>query len=147
MLTTLYLELNQIGDQGAQHLANALQENKVTVSSIFSRYHSLPIQHRRSPYFTLERMKSVQQERSILQMLYNKTKYHSYFPLHQLFTFPTKLDLEGNKLGDQFTQHIADALQRNKVTPSTSFLFFTHYFTPGTYYTQTRKQSNWPARS
>jgi hypothetical protein len=28
-LVTLHLELNQIGDQGAKHLANALQQNKV----------------------------------------------------------------------------------------------------------------------
>jgi hypothetical protein len=29
-LTTLELGWNQIGDQGAEHLANALQQNKVT---------------------------------------------------------------------------------------------------------------------
>ena len=29
-LTTLNLDYNQIGAEGAQHLANALQQNKVT---------------------------------------------------------------------------------------------------------------------
>jgi hypothetical protein len=32
-LTTLFLGNNKIGDQGAQHLANALQQNKVTLYS------------------------------------------------------------------------------------------------------------------
>jgi hypothetical protein len=31
-LTTLDLENNQIGPQGAEHLANALQQNKVTTA-------------------------------------------------------------------------------------------------------------------
>ena len=30
-LTTLHLKRNEIGDQGAKHLANALQQNKVRV--------------------------------------------------------------------------------------------------------------------
>jgi hypothetical protein len=53
-LTTLDLTSNQIGDQGAQHLANALQQNKVTrFSSLFFPFnYSLSIFHRNSPHLT-----------------------------------------------------------------------------------------------
>jgi hypothetical protein len=35
-LTTLSLQGNKIGEQGAHHLANALQQNQVTSSSVHS---------------------------------------------------------------------------------------------------------------
>ncbi len=51
-LTTLALQDNQIGDQEAQHLANALQQNKVTTtlllllntspSSYADTHHTIP---------------------------------------------------------------------------------------------------------
>jgi len=35
--------MNEIGPEGAQHLASALEQNEVTISSTLSYYHSLYI--------------------------------------------------------------------------------------------------------
>ena len=40
-LSTLNLEKNKIGNQGAQHLINALQKNRVKFSICYSICHSL----------------------------------------------------------------------------------------------------------
>jgi hypothetical protein len=39
-LTTLYLEHNEIGAQGAEHLANALQQNNVTFLTSFDFFYN-----------------------------------------------------------------------------------------------------------
>jgi hypothetical protein len=45
-LTTLVLFGNEIGAQGAEHLANALQQNRVTSFAVFYTFHSVLISHR-----------------------------------------------------------------------------------------------------
>ena len=45
-LTTLILYLNQIGDQGAQYLADVLQINTVRQFFYLNRYLSMIIHHR-----------------------------------------------------------------------------------------------------
>jgi hypothetical protein len=75
-LTTLDLSYNEIGAQGAEHLANALQQNKVTrfAQALLLFNSSCTIFHRHWPHFTSVTIKSVIKEQNILRMLYNKTK-------------------------------------------------------------------------
>ncbi len=77
-LTILNLAINEIGDQGAQHLANGLQINKVTttlllflllITSSFTHF-----SHRHSPHYSLDPIKSAIKEQNILPMLYKSTK-------------------------------------------------------------------------
>jgi hypothetical protein len=44
-LTTLYLSINQIGQKGVQHLADALEQNKVTLIPPHSSYQSFLTRH------------------------------------------------------------------------------------------------------
>jgi hypothetical protein len=75
-LTTLDLSCNQIGAQGAEHLSNALQQNKVTLLTplnFICRY-SLIICYRHSQHFTSGATKSVLKAQNILQMRCSKTR-------------------------------------------------------------------------
>jgi Ran GTPase-activating protein (RanGAP) involved in mRNA processing and transport len=60
-LITLDLSGNQIGDEGVEHLANALQQNKVTQLILFSFLvnHGSIIFYRHSPHLTSVAIKSV----------------------------------------------------------------------------------------
>jgi hypothetical protein len=74
-LIKLSLQLNEIGPQGAEHLADALQQNQVTLThSTFSFSYSLTILHRRWPGLTSISIKLVMREHNILPRLYNKIK-------------------------------------------------------------------------
>ncbi len=75
-LTTLRLGGNQICDQGAEHLANALQQNKVTSlrQLHFLSNYSFIIYHRHSQLLASVTTKSVLKVQNILRMHRNKTR-------------------------------------------------------------------------
>ncbi len=75
-LTTLNLRSSQIGDRGAEHLANVLQQNKVTrLEPFYFPYnHSLTIFYRHSPHWTSNAIKLAVKEHNILRMPYSKIK-------------------------------------------------------------------------
>jgi hypothetical protein len=172
-LTTLKLYHNEIGAQGAEHLANALQQNKVTLLTPldFLCNCSFIIFHRHSQHWASHTIESVIKAQNILQMRCSKTRWHcshysTYYvtvhssiftdthntwprrspnrcsrrrtsckcvaakqgniahatqlpmPLfaHYLLQTLTTLKLYNNKIGDQGAEHLANALQQNKVT-------------------------------
>lgn len=71
-LTKLNFSYKRIGNQGAQHLAIALQENKVMqLKSLFLLLlfnHSFSIAHRRLPHYIFKVIRSVIQEYNIYPM-------------------------------------------------------------------------------
>jgi hypothetical protein len=72
----LLQKFNQIGAQGAEHLANALQQNKVTLLTplnFLCRY-SFIICYRHSQHLTSHTTKSVLKAQNILQMRCSKTR-------------------------------------------------------------------------
>jgi hypothetical protein len=75
-LTTLDVGYNDIGDQGVEHIATALQQNEVNFvsSPSFHFNNHLYISHRHLPHLLLERMKSIRKEHNILLTLCNTTK-------------------------------------------------------------------------
>jgi hypothetical protein len=78
-------------------------------------------------------MKLMIKEHCILPMLFNYD-IHSPMPIsfhlsYCLAQTLTTFDFVWNKIDDQGAQHIANALQYNKVTSSFCHLTFTHYFT------------------
>ncbi len=73
-LTTLNLYSIQIGSEEVQHLANALQINKVSaililISSAFAQF-----LHRQPPRYFLVTIESDRKEQNILLVLYRQTK-------------------------------------------------------------------------
>lgn len=63
---TLYLAYNDIGDETAQHLANALQENRVRFHiPLYDLSSTIVISHRYLQHWTFERTISVQTEHGI----------------------------------------------------------------------------------
>ncbi|CAF0751735.1 unnamed protein product [Adineta steineri] len=128
-LTTLNLGWNEIGDQGAQDLANALQINKVTTilvsasSSLHFIIHILFTQTLTTLDIAGNQIgaKGAQDLANALQI--NKvTTILVSLPLHStststLFTQTlTTLNIGANQIGDQGAQDLANALQINKVT-------------------------------
>jgi hypothetical protein len=75
-LTTLDLCANQIGPQGAEYLAYALQQNQVIRFALFCFHfnHSFIISHRHWWHFNSITTKSAIKERNIWPMHYKKTK-------------------------------------------------------------------------
>jgi len=142
-LTTLHLEFNQIGDKGAQYLAEALQHNSVSdhhsfsffffVYSIISRAF---ISYRHSPHSTFNTIKSELKVHNIWLKHYNTIQWVIIIPssssssfIHRctLFLFIqtlTTLDLGRNKIGAQGAQHLSEALRNNSVRDHHSFSFF-----------------------
>jgi hypothetical protein len=81
-LTTLNLESNEIGTEGARHMAHALQSNAVREVSFFVNYiRTIMFQYRRSPHCILIVMKSVLRERNTWLMHYKATWWET-FPSH-----------------------------------------------------------------
>ena len=82
-LTRLDLSSNQIGDAGAQYLADALRDNKVILifSSSLSLISIFISIHRHSPCCTLTAIKSEMLELNISLMHYEITRWFS-FSLH-----------------------------------------------------------------
>jgi hypothetical protein len=76
---TLDIGFNEIGDEGAEYLANALQQNKVTrIEPLYFPFnHSLTIFYRHSSHLNSSAIKSVLKEHNIWRMLYNKIKYQN----------------------------------------------------------------------
>lgn len=75
-LMILDLNSNQIGDEAAEHLANALQQNQVLwFEMIFLFNHLFIVLHRHSLHLTLLTMKSMRTEQNVLLMLYIKIMY------------------------------------------------------------------------
>ena len=121
-LTTLDLEGNNIGPQGAQHLASALQANKVRLDwAIYQYSYSIFISHRYSQRWILESTTSALKEHNILQLhcewtQWDLTEHLWLFVFYPHFTQTlTTLDLRWNKIGAEGAQHLASALQVNKV--------------------------------
>jgi hypothetical protein len=75
-LTTLDIGYNQLGDQGTEHLANALQQNEVTsLRQLHFLYnYSFIIYHRHSQHLTSVATKSVIKAQNILRMHWSKTR-------------------------------------------------------------------------
>ena len=73
-LTTLDLQNNQIGDQGAQHLANALQVNKVTTTFLLITSSFTHFSHRHSPHYPFTAIKSETKGHNISPMLSQTTR-------------------------------------------------------------------------
>jgi len=87
-LTTLEISTNFIGDQGIQHLANALKQNNVTLSLIFSLYCSLPSFIQTLTIFSLNYNKISDQGAQYLAdaLQQNKATFSSSHPItHPLF--------------------------------------------------------------
>jgi hypothetical protein len=72
-LVILHLGENEIGPQGAQYLANALEQNEVSLFTCHPIDYLLFI-HRHSPYLTLKTINLAMKESTILPMLYDETK-------------------------------------------------------------------------
>jgi hypothetical protein len=183
-LTTFDLGANQIGDQGAEHLANALQQNEVTSlrQLHFLWNYLFIIYHRHSQHLTSVPTKSVIKVQNILRMHCSKTRYfrldnstsygtiyssfitdtHNTWPpcqpyqwsrrrtsceciaakqgniahttplpmelfIHHLSQTLTTLNLYKNQIGDQAAEHLANALQQNKVTSLRQLHFLCNY--------------------
>jgi hypothetical protein len=139
-LTTLALHLNQISNQGAQHLANALQNNQVTpayhhfllfhsLSHIDTHYTSCWVQWNRWSRSTTSRQCPTTKQSNIrllsLHLILSLTIY--------IIQTLTTLDVEWNQISNQGAQHLVNALQQNKVTFLSFLLLFilsvTHYLT------------------
>ena len=77
-LTTLNLERNEIGDEGAQHLARALKVNRVRLDFSTSRHSSaIFISHRHSQRFILQWTKLAKKEHSIWHVHWKWTQWDS----------------------------------------------------------------------
>src|SRR3984957_16149109 len=146
-LTTLTLQYNQMGDQGAQHLANAFHNNTVNhflyssislPSALFhtDTHHTQPwMESNRRPRGRTSRQCFTQQHGEPLSLL---------IYLITICTFSqtlTTLNLECNQIEDQGAQHLANALHNNTVNhflyssfslPSALFHTDTHDTQPST---------------
>ena len=170
-LTTLSLFNNQIGEKGAQSIADALRTNTVSLFLLLTH----PPSHPHSPstpshtdtHHTRSRRQSNRRERSPIHRRCLAHKHgQSLPPPHTPTISPsthhrrlltqtlTTLDLEGNQIGEKGAQSIADALRTNTVSLS---LLLTHSpshphspSTPShtdTHHTQSLEQSNRRQRS
>ncbi len=73
-LTLLTLDYNEIGQQGAQHIADALKTNQVVILFLSLSHTFYLISHRPLPYFTSETIKLDSKELNILLMLWKLIK-------------------------------------------------------------------------
>jgi Ran GTPase-activating protein (RanGAP) involved in mRNA processing and transport len=137
-LTTLCLRENQIGDKGAQHLAIALQQNKVTwVRLCFFVFtiHSLFAQtlivlnlgwNQIGDEGAQHLANALQQNKVTLFRLCLFVFIYAFVFFKQTLT---TLELEQNRIGGEGAKYLASALQQNKVTSSTLSSFPNYLFT------------------
>jgi hypothetical protein len=123
-LTTLSLDSNQIGGPGVQHLANALQKNKVTwlasfhVSSNYSftiftdTHRTWPQQESNWWQRSAASGKCTTRKRSNMTRTF-LLPIQSF--IHYFSQTLTILDLSGNQILDQGVEHLAKALEHNQV--------------------------------
>ncbi len=125
----LDLTHNEIGDKGAQQLADAIRKNTVswTLFTYLRCIHTFL--HRNSPNSTSQRTTLAIRELNIWLMLSYIAKWIS-FSLHllrlhlHLFTQTlTTFDLSCNRIGDDGVQSLADAIRNNEVYMSAIISF------------------------
>jgi Ran GTPase-activating protein (RanGAP) involved in mRNA processing and transport len=139
-LTKLHLSNNQIGDAGAQHLADALRNNTVILilSSSISYTHlhffiqtltTLDLNHNQIGDAGAQHLADALRNNTVTLILSSSISYtHLHFFTQTLIT----LDLWNNHIGDAGAQHLADALRNNTVililSSSISYTHL-HFFT------------------
>jgi hypothetical protein len=136
ILTTLDLERNQIDAQGAEHLANALQQNKVRLLTPFDFLciYSFIIFHRHSQHWTLGQPNWYSRRRTSCERVaaeHGEVAHTTRLPMHvfvhQFSQTLITLNLWGNQIGTQGAKHLANALQQNKVRLLTPLDFLCIY--------------------
>ncbi|CAF3923814.1 unnamed protein product [Adineta steineri] len=124
-VTTLELGGNEIGNQGAQHLANALEGNK-TLTTIYLGGNKIGDQGVQHLGHSLEINKTL----TTLYLRGNKIgakgAQHLANALESNKTL-TILYLGGNKIGDQGAEYLGNALRMNKVTTILVLLPLLHF--------------------
>ncbi|CAM4815343.1 unnamed protein product [Rotaria magnacalcarata] len=111
-LTHLYLSSNQIGDAGAQSLADALRENK-TLTELNLRANEIGDAGAQSLADALRKKKTLNE----LDLSYNQIGDVGAQSLANVLRENktlTNLDLQHNRIGAAGAQSLADALQENK---------------------------------
>jgi hypothetical protein len=117
----LELTDNEIGDKGAQQLADAIRKNTVswTLFTYLRCIHTFL--HRNSPNSTSQRTTLAIRELNIWLMLSCIARWISFYShlsrlhLHFFTQTLTTFDLSCNKIGDDGVQSLADAIRNNEV--------------------------------
>lgn len=131
-LITLNLGYNEIGDQGVEHLANMLQQNKVISLSLFCYLFDCCFIFLTDNYNSKHCLQSNSWSRSKIHWdcapkKQGDTLLIVLVPIqllvHYFYQTLTPVNLVGNQLGGQGVEHLANALQQNKVTSFSLFCF------------------------
>jgi hypothetical protein len=102
-LTTLDLKDNEIGDQGAEHLANALHQNKVILLTPldYLYIYSFIILHRHSQHLISRATKSVLKAPNILRMHCSKTRWDCSQHSTSYGSIPSSFSTDAHNAGPQ----------------------------------------------
>jgi len=157
-LTTLNLNHNQIGAQGAQYLAEALRHNTVRSSPlhVFTIISLLSLSYRHSLHSTLTTIKSEIKVHNTwlkhcdtIQWDHHSFMFYHHLILLSLIQALTTLNLYRNQIEAQGAQYLAEALRHNTVRSSLLHVLPSSHsclFHTDTHYTQLVVQSNRSSR-
>ncbi|CAM4768322.1 unnamed protein product [Rotaria magnacalcarata] len=114
-LNTVDLSRNEIGDKGAQHLANALQPRLIKTdpftACLLTTLTILDLRYNQIGDRGAQHLANALQHNTVIIILYSTISFNQLYVLSQTLT---TLDLSGNEIGDELLDCVAELIERNE---------------------------------